>query len=66
MSLNCAVPSSRTRYRNHKYCRIDGGISGEIREEMIEDFMAPESDKSTPAYNMILRGTSLIRKRPPP
>mmetsp|Transcript_9541 Transcript_9541/g.23280 ORF Transcript_9541/g.23280 Transcript_9541/m.23280 type:complete len:1000 (-) Transcript_9541:139-3138(-) len=32
-------------YRNHKYCRIDGGISGEIREEMIEDFMAPGSDK---------------------
>eukprot|EP00918_Siedleckia_nematoides_P067476 GHVU01146899.1.p1 GENE.GHVU01146899.1~~GHVU01146899.1.p1 ORF type:complete len:911 (+),score=240.26 GHVU01146899.1:124-2856(+) len=32
-------------YRNHKYCRIDGGISGDIREEMIENFMAEGSDK---------------------
>jgi SWI/SNF-related matrix-associated actin-dependent regulator of chromatin subfamily A member 5 len=32
-------------YRNIKYCRIDGGISGEVREEMIEDFMRDDSDK---------------------
>jgi SWI/SNF-related matrix-associated actin-dependent regulator of chromatin subfamily A member 5 len=32
-------------YRNMKYCRIDGGISGETREEMIEDFMREDSDQ---------------------
>eukprot|EP00802_Teleaulax_amphioxeia_P001899 Tamp_01901.p1 GENE.Tamp_01901~~Tamp_01901.p1 ORF type:complete len:1009 (+),score=374.13 Tamp_01901:206-3028(+) len=32
-------------YRNIKYCRIDGGISGDVREEMIEDFMRDDSDK---------------------
>uniref|UniRef100_A0A6U2D0V6 Uncharacterized protein n=2 Tax=Hemiselmis andersenii TaxID=464988 RepID=A0A6U2D0V6_HEMAN len=32
-------------YRGHKYCRIDGGIAGDVREEMIESFMAPDSDK---------------------
>ncbi len=26
-------------YRGHRYCRIDGGISGDSREEMIESFM---------------------------
>ena len=26
-------------FRNHAYCRIDGGISGDVREEMIENFM---------------------------
>ena len=33
-------------FRGHKYCRIDGGISGDVREQMIEDFMAEGSDKS--------------------
>ena len=32
-------------YRNYQYCRIDGGISGDIREQMIEDFMKEGSDK---------------------
>jgi SWI/SNF-related matrix-associated actin-dependent regulator of chromatin subfamily A member 5 len=32
-------------FRSHPYCRIDGGISGETREEMIEDFMRDDSDK---------------------
>ncbi|EKX31046.1 hypothetical protein GUITHDRAFT_83481 [Guillardia theta CCMP2712] len=32
-------------YRGHKYCRIDGGISGDVREEMIESFMKDDSDK---------------------
>eukprot|EP00960_Hanusia_phi_P061004 764699-Hanusia_phi.AAC.2 len=32
-------------YRGHQYCRIDGGISGDVREEMIENFMKDDSDK---------------------
>lgn len=32
-------------YRGHKYCRIDGGIAGDVREDMIENFMSPDSDK---------------------
>jgi len=32
-------------YRHHEYCRIDGSVSGEIREEMIENFMKDDSDK---------------------
>mmetsp|Transcript_59635 Transcript_59635/g.158716 ORF Transcript_59635/g.158716 Transcript_59635/m.158716 type:complete len:1056 (+) Transcript_59635:1184-4351(+) len=32
-------------YRGHKYCRIDGGISGDSREEMIDSFMQEDSDK---------------------
>ncbi len=32
-------------YRGHKYCRIDGGIAGDTREEMIDSFMQDESDK---------------------
>jgi SWI/SNF-related matrix-associated actin-dependent regulator of chromatin subfamily A member 5 len=32
-------------FRSHKYCRIDGGIAGEVRENMIEDFMRDDSDK---------------------
>mmetsp|Transcript_59811 Transcript_59811/g.146980 ORF Transcript_59811/g.146980 Transcript_59811/m.146980 type:complete len:856 (-) Transcript_59811:235-2802(-) len=32
-------------YRGHQYCRIDGGIAGDVREEMIENFMAPDSQK---------------------
>lgn len=32
-------------YRGHKYCRIDGGIAGDTREEMIDSFMQDDSDK---------------------
>jgi SWI/SNF-related matrix-associated actin-dependent regulator of chromatin subfamily A member 5 len=32
-------------YRGHEYCRIDGGIAGDVREQMIEEFMSPESKK---------------------
>mmetsp|Transcript_72056 Transcript_72056/g.116866 ORF Transcript_72056/g.116866 Transcript_72056/m.116866 type:complete len:1020 (+) Transcript_72056:69-3128(+) len=32
-------------YRNMRYCRIDGAVAGEVREEMIEDFMRDDSDK---------------------
>ena len=32
-------------YRGHKYCRIDGGIAGDTREEMIDSFMQEDSDK---------------------
>ena len=32
-------------YRGHKYCRIDGGIAGDTREEMIDNFMQEDSDK---------------------
>ena len=32
-------------YRGHKYCRIDGGISGESREDQIEEFMKDDSEK---------------------
>ena len=32
-------------FRGHQYCRIDGGISGDIREEMIESFMKEDSEK---------------------
>jgi SWI/SNF-related matrix-associated actin-dependent regulator of chromatin subfamily A member 5 len=32
-------------YRGHKYCRIDGGIAGDVREDMIEEFMKDDSEK---------------------
>jgi SWI/SNF-related matrix-associated actin-dependent regulator of chromatin subfamily A member 5 len=32
-------------YRHYKYCRIDGNTSYELREEQIDSFNAPESDK---------------------
>jgi SWI/SNF-related matrix-associated actin-dependent regulator of chromatin subfamily A member 5 len=31
--------------RQHAYCRIDGGVSGEEREAQIDDFMRHDSDK---------------------
>ena len=32
-------------YRQHKYCRIDGNTSGEDREDMIDSYNAPGSEK---------------------
>mmetsp|Transcript_19667 Transcript_19667/g.40054 ORF Transcript_19667/g.40054 Transcript_19667/m.40054 type:complete len:1001 (-) Transcript_19667:199-3201(-) len=32
-------------YRNHNYCRIDGGIAGDVREQMIDEFMKDNSEK---------------------
>lgn len=32
-------------YRHYKYCRIDGNTSYELREEYIDSFNAPDSDK---------------------
>lgn len=32
-------------YRGHKYCRIDGNTMGEDRENMIDSFNDPESEK---------------------
>ena len=33
------------RYKQYNYCRIDGNTSGEIREEMMDDFQAEGSSK---------------------
>ena len=32
-------------YRRHKYCRIDGNTSGDDRENMIDSYNAPGSEK---------------------
>ena len=36
----------RCRYRGLRYCRIDGGVAGDMREEMIDDFMRDDSGRA--------------------